>query len=45
MQGLRHEGKLQHPIRWWKYSHDSRLALLGTGELGLWLQVGITALF
>lgn len=44
MQGLRHEGKLQHPIRWWKYSHDSRLALLGTGELGLWLQVGILSL-
>lgn len=41
VQGLRHEGKLQHPIRWWRYSHDSRLALLGTGELGLWLQVGI----
>lgn len=38
-QGLRYENKLQHPVRWWRYSHDSRLALQGTGELGLWLQV------
>jgi hypothetical protein len=39
LQGLRYENRLQHPIRWWRYAHDSRLALLGTGELGLWLQV------
>ena len=26
-------------MKWWRYSHDSRLVLLGTGELGLWLQV------
>ncbi len=31
--------QLQHPIKWWRYSHESRLVLLGTGELGLWLQV------
>lgn len=39
VQGLRGGARLPHPIRWWRYCHDSRLALLGTGEQGLWLQV------
>ena len=38
VQGLRCEARLPHPIRWWRYSAEARLALLGTGELGLWLQ-------
>jgi hypothetical protein len=39
LQGLHFRSQLQHPVKWWRYSHDSRLVLLGTGELGLWLQV------
>lgn len=38
-QALHFTTQLQHPIKWWRYSHESRLVLLGTGELGLWLQV------
>lgn len=38
-QALHFRSQLQHPVKWWRYSHDSRLVLLGTGELGLWLQV------
>lgn len=34
--GLR--SQLAHPVRWVLYDHDTRLALLGTGEQGLWLQ-------
>lgn len=41
-QAMHFRSQLQHPIKWWRYSHDSRLALLGTGELGLWLQVRAT---
>ena len=39
LQALHFTSQLQHPIKWWRYSHESRLVLLGTGELGLWLQV------
>lgn len=28
-----------HPILWCKYCHSARLLLLGTGDIGLWLQV------
>ena len=37
---LRYGGKLSQPVKWWRYAHDTRLVILGTGELGLWLQVG-----
>ena len=39
LQALHFTSQLQHPIKWWRYAHESRLVLLGTGELGLWLQV------
>ena len=38
-QGLRLAGKHPHPVAWWRYSHPARMLLLGTGDLGLWLQV------
>lgn len=38
-QGLRYMGSRKHPTTWCTYSHDSRIALLATGEGGLWLQV------
>ena len=40
IQAMHFKSQLQHPVKWWRYSHESRLVLLGTGELGLWLQVG-----
>ena len=38
-QGLRYMGSRKHPTSWCIYSHESRIALLATGEGGLWLQV------
>lgn len=38
-QGLRYKGSRKHPTTWCTYSHESRIALLATGEGGLWLQV------
>lgn len=38
-QGLRYMGSRKHPTTWCTYSHESRIALLATGEGGLWLQV------
>ena len=38
-QGLRYVGSRKHPTAWCIYSHESRIALLATGEGGLWLQV------
>ena len=38
-QGLRYMGGRKHPTAWCIYSHESRIALLATGEGGLWLQV------
>lgn len=38
-QGLRYMGSRKHPTAWCIYSHESRIALLATGEGGLWLQV------
>ena len=32
-------GSRKHPTSWCIYSHESRIALLATGEGGLWLQV------
>lgn len=43
IQAMHFKSQLQHPVKWWRYSHESRLVLLGTGELGLWLQVGQTS--
>lgn len=40
-QGLRYMGSRKHPTAWCIYSHESRIALLATGEGGLWLQVTI----
>ncbi|KAK9823149.1 hypothetical protein WJX72_000636 [[Myrmecia] bisecta] len=37
-QGLRFLDARRHPIKWHMYSHETRIALLGTGEIGLWLQ-------
>ncbi|KAL0046520.1 hypothetical protein WJX82_002723 [Trebouxia sp. C0006] len=37
-QGLRYMGSRKHPTSWCIYSHESRIALLATGEGGLWLQ-------
>lgn len=37
-QGLRYMGGRKHPTAWCIYSHESRIALLATGEGGLWLQ-------
>ena len=38
-QGLRYMGSRKHPTTWCTYSHESRIALLATGQGGLWLQV------
>lgn len=38
-QGLRYKGSRKHPTTWCTYSHESRIALLATGQGGLWLQV------
>ena len=38
-QGLKYKGSCKHPTAWCIYSHESRIALLATGEGGLWLQV------
>ena len=37
-QALSLRSQLAHPVRWVLYDHGTRLALLGTGEQGLWLQ-------
>lgn len=37
-QGLKYKGSCKHPTAWCIYSHESRIALLATGEGGLWLQ-------
>eukprot|EP00884_Botryococcus_braunii_P003056 jgi/Botrbrau1/12751/Bobra.67_1s0110.1 len=37
-QGLRLSSRYSHPVKWWRYSHDTRICLLGTGDIGLWLQ-------
>jgi len=37
-RGLALRSQLAHPTRWVRYDHGSRVALLGTGEQGLWLQ-------
>ncbi|KAK9835222.1 hypothetical protein WJX81_006819 [Elliptochloris bilobata] len=37
-QALSLRSQLAHPVRWVRYDHGTRLALLGTGEQGLWLQ-------
>ncbi|KAL3156053.1 hypothetical protein ABBQ32_013041 [Trebouxia sp. C0010 RCD-2024] len=37
-QGLRYKGSRKHPTTWCTYSHESRIALLATGQGGLWLQ-------
>lgn len=42
-QGLRHSTRCSHPVKWWMYSHDTRICLLGTGDIGLWLQVPLPA--
>jgi hypothetical protein len=39
-QGLRFLGRSAHPVRWWRYWHEARIVLLGTGDMGNWLQVG-----
>ena len=38
-QGLALIDRRPHPVRWCSYSHESRMALLGTGEGGHWVQV------
>ena len=38
-QGLRLVDRHAHPVAWWRYSHPARMLLLGTGDLGIWLQV------
>lgn len=38
-QSLRLSAQNGHPVFWWRYSHAARLLLLGTGDIGLWLQV------
>lgn len=43
-QGLRYMGSRKHPTSWCIYSHESRIALLATGEGGHWLQVIANAL-
>ena len=42
-QGLRLAAKHAHPVAWWTYSHPARMLLLGTGDLGNWLQVCLAA--
>ena len=42
-QGLRLVAKHAHPVAWWRYSHPARMLLLGTGDLGSWLQVHVQA--
>ncbi|KAK9802594.1 hypothetical protein WJX73_009763 [Symbiochloris irregularis] len=37
-QSLRLSAQNGHPVFWWRYSHAARLLLLGTGDIGLWLQ-------
>ena len=44
-QGLRYMGSRKHPTTWCTYSHQSRIALLATGEGGQWLQVRPLALY
>ena len=38
-QGLALIDRRPHPVRWCSYSHEARMALLGTGEGGHWVQV------
>ena len=38
-QGLALIERRPHPVRWCSYSHEARMALLGTGEGGHWVQV------
>lgn len=38
-QGLAYIERRPHPVRWCSYSHEARMALLGTGEGGHWVQV------
>lgn len=38
-QGLHYMGSRKHPTSWFTYSRESRIALLATGQGGLWLQV------
>ena len=38
-QGLALIERRPHPARWCSYSHEARMALLGTGEGGHWVQV------
>lgn len=41
-QGLARVQQMAYTVTWWKYSHQSRVLLLGTGEAGLWLQVKLS---
>ena len=38
-QGMKLTNQFLHPVKWWRYSHEARVLMLGTGDIGLWLQV------